>query len=108
MLRGFVSPDLDLNLIGTSCPPVVQCSRRIWILVTGIYVSFYCACHARNHLRNKHMNAVLRTWLEKEKSLADDRLFPAAWAAPLTNAAKSDRLFFLGAMITRFFVQRQL
>ena len=37
MLRGFVNSDLDLNLIGTFCLPVVQCSRLIWILVTGIY-----------------------------------------------------------------------
>ena len=39
MLRGFVTCDLDLNLIGTSCLPEVQCSRRIWILVTEIYGS---------------------------------------------------------------------
>ena len=39
MLRGFVNSYLDLNLIRTSFLPVAQCSRRIWILVTGIYVS---------------------------------------------------------------------
>ena len=49
VLRGFFNPNLDLNLIGTSCLPVVQCSRRIWILVPGIYVSFYCACHAGSY-----------------------------------------------------------
>ena len=30
---------------------------------------------ARNRLRNKHMNAVLKTWSETDKLLADDRLF---------------------------------
>ena len=39
MLRGFVNSDLDLNLIETSCLPVVQFSRRIWILVNRMYVS---------------------------------------------------------------------
>ena len=34
---------------------------------------------ARNRLSNKHMNAVLRTWSEKDKLLADDRLFPKMW-----------------------------
>ena len=34
---------------------------------------------ARNCLRNKHMNAVLCTWSEKEKILAGDRLFLKMW-----------------------------
>jgi hypothetical protein len=34
---------------------------------------------ARNRLRNKHMNAALRIWSEKNKLLADDRLFPNMW-----------------------------
>jgi hypothetical protein len=32
----------------------------------------------RNRLNNKHLNA-LRAWSEKDKLLADDRLFPQMW-----------------------------
>ena len=39
VLTGFFNPDLDLNLIGTSCLPVAQCSRQFWIRVTGFHVS---------------------------------------------------------------------
>ena len=34
---------------------------------------------ASHRVRNKHMNAILRIWSEKEKILADDRLFPKMW-----------------------------
>jgi hypothetical protein len=32
-----------------------------------------------NSLKNKHLNATLRAWSEKDKLLADDRLLPQMW-----------------------------
>ena len=57
---------------------LVQCHGGIENERTFIGMKFIHS-DAKNRLSNKHMNAVLRTWSEKDILFADDRLFSKMW-----------------------------